>query len=139
MTNALETPVSERGSPSGRVGAVPALSAADRSAVCRELAGIPRLGAAVQRRPEELGGGPRVEEFEAWLIAWPPGGRVQFHDHGGSGGSVLVLDGALHELTPYLCSDESLRLERHRYGAGALSNSNRLMSTTWSTRVVLRP
>ena len=92
------------------------------------------MGAPLQRRREELEAVRRVEEYEAWLIGWPPGGRVQFHDYGGSGGSVLVLDGALHELTPYLCSDESLRLERQRYAAGALLESSRLMSTTWSTR-----
>jgi quercetin dioxygenase-like cupin family protein len=120
MTSALETRLSERGSLSGRVGGVPALSAADRSAVGRELAASldwGHLGNADQRSWEVV---RRVEEYEAWLIGWPPGGRVQFHDHGDSGGSVLVLDGALEELTPYLCSDESLRLERQRYAAGAL-------------------
>jgi quercetin dioxygenase-like cupin family protein len=119
MTNTLEASLSEQGFPSGGAGAVPALSAADRAAVCRELAASldwEHIRDADERCWEVV---RRVDEYEAWLIGWPPGGRVHFHDHGRSGGSVLVLDGALLELTPYLCSDDSLRLERHRYRAGA--------------------
>ncbi len=30
----------------------------------------------------------RTPEFDAWLIAWPSGGNVEFHDHGNSTGAV---------------------------------------------------
>lgn len=35
--------------------------------------------------------------FEAWAIGWPPGGKIELHDHGESSGSVVVARGALVE------------------------------------------
>jgi predicted metal-dependent enzyme (double-stranded beta helix superfamily) len=35
--------------------------------------------------------------FEAWVIAWPPGGAIELHDHGGSAGAVVVAVGELIE------------------------------------------
>lgn len=35
--------------------------------------------------------------FEAWVIAWPPGGAIELHDHGGSAGAVVVAAGQLVE------------------------------------------
>jgi len=35
--------------------------------------------------------------LEAWVIAWPPGGAVELHDHGGSSGAVVVVAGELTE------------------------------------------
>ncbi len=40
-------------------------------------------------------------DFDAWLIAWPPGGQVALHDHGTSAGAVSVIDGALTEAIPW--------------------------------------
>jgi hypothetical protein len=37
--------------------------------------------------------------FEAWAIGWPPGGAIELHDHGQSGGAVVVASGALVEST----------------------------------------
>jgi hypothetical protein len=37
------------------------------------------------------------EAFEAWVIAWPPGGAIDLHDHGGSSGAVVVVAGELKE------------------------------------------
>ena len=37
--------------------------------------------------------------FEAWVIAWPPGGAIELHDHGGSAGAVVVVAGELIETT----------------------------------------
>ena len=37
--------------------------------------------------------------FEAWVIAWPPGGSIELHDHGGSAGAVVVVAGELIETT----------------------------------------
>jgi Cysteine dioxygenase type I len=35
--------------------------------------------------------------FEAWAIGWPPGGRIELHDHGPSTGAVVVATGSLTE------------------------------------------
>lgn len=35
--------------------------------------------------------------FEAWAIGWPSGGKIELHDHGESGGAVVVARGALVE------------------------------------------
>ncbi len=35
--------------------------------------------------------------FEAWAIGWPPGGKIELHDHGPSTGAVVVASGALTE------------------------------------------
>jgi predicted metal-dependent enzyme (double-stranded beta helix superfamily) len=40
-----------------------------------------------------------TESFEAWAIAWPPGGSIELHDHGDSAGAVTVVQGELHETT----------------------------------------
>ncbi len=37
--------------------------------------------------------------FEAWAIGWPPGGRIELHDHGDSQGAVVVAKGSLVETT----------------------------------------
>jgi hypothetical protein len=37
--------------------------------------------------------------FEAWAIGWPPGGRIDLHDHGASSGAVVVAAGTLTETT----------------------------------------
>lgn len=36
-------------------------------------------------------------DLEAWVIAWPVGGAIELHDHGGSDGAVLVVAGELVE------------------------------------------
>ena len=35
--------------------------------------------------------------FEAWEVAWPVGGAIEFHDHGDSSGVVVVTSGRLVE------------------------------------------
>ena len=40
-----------------------------------------------------------TDAFEAWVIAWPPGGAIELHDHGKSAGAVIVARGALFETT----------------------------------------
>ena len=39
------------------------------------------------------------EHHEAWLLTWLPGQGTDWHDHGGSGGAFVVLQGALVEGT----------------------------------------
>jgi hypothetical protein len=51
----------------------------------------------------------RTAEFDAWLIAWPAGGRVELHDHGESRGALTVLSGTLVETVPH--RDEWGRLD----------------------------
>jgi quercetin dioxygenase-like cupin family protein len=120
VTTAQETRTSRWGPLRSDLGEAPTLSDAERTEVCRGLAatvGSERLRNLEERSWEVIG---RTDEYEAWLIGWPPGGRVRFHDHGRSGGSVLVLEGSLLELTPVVRRHEVLRLERHRYTTGGL-------------------
>lgn len=35
------------------------------------------------------------EDFEAWVVAWPPGGVIELHDHGEAIGAVVVAKGEL--------------------------------------------
>jgi len=37
------------------------------------------------------------EQYEVWLISWPPGQGTGFHDHGGSAGAFGVVWGTLEE------------------------------------------
>ena len=39
----------------------------------------------------------RTESYEAWVIVWPPGGKIDLHDHGGSEGAIVVVSGSLLE------------------------------------------
>lgn len=39
-----------------------------------------------------------THDFDAWLLRWPPGTRVNPHDHGDSAGAFTVLEGELIEL-----------------------------------------
>ena len=39
------------------------------------------------------------EHHEAWLLTWLPGQGTDWHDHGGSGGAFVVLQGSLVEAT----------------------------------------
>jgi predicted metal-dependent enzyme (double-stranded beta helix superfamily) len=36
-------------------------------------------------------------DFEAWLLTWLPGQATEWHDHGGSAGAFLTLQGTLTE------------------------------------------
>ncbi len=59
--------------------------------------------------------------FEAWAIAWPPGGGIELHDHGRSRGAVVVAAGALVETTvhssrpgPAVIGTRRLSVGQHR-------------------------
>jgi hypothetical protein len=56
----------------------------------------PGMARPTQRRWELMA---VSDAFEAWVIAWPPGGAIELHDHGGSSGAVLVAAGELRETT----------------------------------------
>jgi predicted metal-dependent enzyme (double-stranded beta helix superfamily) len=57
-----------------------------------------------------------TDVYEAWLIAWAPGGALDLHDHGGSGGTVVVVDGELREC--FTDRDEPGPLRTNRIRAG---------------------
>src|SRR4051794_8645952 len=38
-----------------------------------------------------------TEDVEAWLLTWTHEQAVELHDHGGSSGAVLVVEGTLEE------------------------------------------
>lgn len=44
-------------------------------------------------------------QFEAWLICWPAGGRLELHDHGGAPGALRVVRGSLLERHTALVAD----------------------------------
>jgi hypothetical protein len=55
---------------------------------------IPELLESPERRWVLLAA---TDLFEAWAIGWPPGGKIELHDHGESGGAVVVARGQLVE------------------------------------------
>jgi predicted metal-dependent enzyme (double-stranded beta helix superfamily) len=61
----------------------------------------------------------RTPDFDAWLIAWPRGGRVELHDHGTAAGAVSVISGTLVEAVPWRDDTGRLTLVRHELWAGA--------------------
>jgi hypothetical protein len=61
----------------------------------------------------------RTPDFDAWLIAWPKGGKVDLHDHGTSTGAVSVISGALVEAVPRRDEAGRFTLVCHELRAGA--------------------
>ena len=66
----------------------------------------------------------RTDEYEAWLLTWTSDQGVELHDHGGSSGVVLVLEGELVEHATEVASAAPLRETRwprgsaHAFGPG---------------------
>jgi predicted metal-dependent enzyme (double-stranded beta helix superfamily) len=58
------------------------------------------------------------DRFEAWVIAWPPGGSIELHDHGGSAGAVVVASGQLTETTLFELKDQEVEIETTTLTAG---------------------
>jgi predicted metal-dependent enzyme (double-stranded beta helix superfamily) len=59
-----------------------------------------------------------TEAFDAWLIAWPPGGTVTLHDHGPSQGALSVIAGTLVEAVPWRDDTGRLALRRKEVAVG---------------------
>lgn len=91
----------------------------DPGEVARRLAPAVRWQGALdaQRRSWRLMA--RTSDFDAWLIAWPKGGKVELHDHGASTGAVSVISGSLVEAVPRADDSGHLALVRHELRAGA--------------------
>ncbi len=82
----------------------------DPATVARRLAPAlywPEAAGVVQREWRRVA---RMPDFDAWLIAWPPGGQVALHDHGASAGAIMVIEGALTEAVPWRDEDEGGQL-----------------------------
>lgn len=60
----------------------------------------------------------RRSDFDAWLIAWPTGDKVELHDHGASSGAVSVISGTLVEAVPWRDDTGRLSLVRNELHAG---------------------
>jgi len=61
----------------------------------------------------------RTPSYEAWVIAWPTGGGIELHDHGGSSGAFCVVSGELDETVASLGRPQR-RHRRHGPGTGAV-------------------
>ncbi|HEV3265241.1 MAG TPA: cysteine dioxygenase family protein [Acidimicrobiales bacterium] len=59
------------------------------------------------------------DAFEAWVIAWPPGGAIELHDHGESSGAIVVASGELTETTVTEGSDGLVKAATTVLPAGA--------------------
>jgi len=99
-------------------GVVRPRRAVDPGEIARRLAPALRWpgGLEVDRRSWKLVA--RTDDFDAWLIAWPSGGRVELHDHGGSGGAVSVVAGTLVEAVPWREDSGRLSLMRNELRTG---------------------
>ncbi len=67
-------------------------------AMARELAArAPAWPGMTRQGPRRWDLMAASDAFEAWVIAWEPGGAIELHDHGGSAGAVAVVAGELLE------------------------------------------
>jgi predicted metal-dependent enzyme (double-stranded beta helix superfamily) len=58
-------------------------------------------------------------DFEAWLLTWVPGQGTDWHDHGGSAGAFITLQGSLTELHAAVSPGRPTRIEREPRVLGA--------------------
>lgn len=90
----------------------------DASALARRLASAVQWPSAFELGERAWRLLARSDDFDAWLIAWPPGGKVELHDHGESAGALSVVTGSLVEAAPRRDETGRLSLERHELRAG---------------------
>jgi len=88
--------------------------------VARRLAPAVQWPGALDTRSRSWRLMARTPDFDAWLIAWPKGGKVELHDHGVSTGAVIVISGALVEAVPRRDDTGRLTLVRRELQAGAM-------------------
>ncbi len=87
--------------------------------LARRLAGAVRWPGALEVRERSWRLVAQTDDFDAWLIAWPAGGTIDLHDHGGSRGALHVIGGSLVETTPWRDDVGRLTLARKEVHAGA--------------------
>ncbi len=92
------------------------------------------LAAGIEPWERRAGGRPltrsfeliaRTPTYEAWVIAWPRGGGIELHDHGGSAGAFCVVSGELDETVASLASPQR-RHRRHGAGTGAVFGASHI-------------
>jgi quercetin dioxygenase-like cupin family protein len=86
--------------PSRTVSRVRPLISAELESIVRRLSRETHAARALDR-DSSARDGVRIHstrDFDAWLLRWPPGTRVNPHDHGDSAGAFTVLEGELIEL-----------------------------------------
>jgi hypothetical protein len=122
-----------------------ALTAQDRDTLARAVAvsfgtRVGELATAVDRRWWRI---LLTDEFDAWLIDWPPGTGVERHDHTGSEASLHLIRGELTELTfePGRTRTTSLRPRQVHHVAAATSHAihNRTIRPATSVHVYSPP
>jgi mannose-6-phosphate isomerase-like protein (cupin superfamily) len=59
-----------------------------------------------------------TDRLEAWVVAWPVGGAIELHDHGDSGGAVVVASGLLVETSLHAGADGRLATRSTPVGEG---------------------
>jgi hypothetical protein len=59
----------------------------------------------------------RTREIEAWLLTWTTTQGIELHDHGGSAGAVIVVDGELLEVFADPALPSRLRSARRPRGS----------------------
>jgi len=88
------------GDPGAGVDRADHSEAAGLVAIARELAARAPAWAGMTRQGRRRWDLVAASDaFEAWVIAWEPGGSIELHDHGGSAGAVAVTAGELLETT----------------------------------------
>jgi predicted metal-dependent enzyme (double-stranded beta helix superfamily) len=50
-------------------------------------------------------------DFEAWLLTWVPGQGTEWHDHGGSAGAFITLQGTLTEVHATVGRDQPPKID----------------------------
>jgi hypothetical protein len=73
----------------------------DPAAVARRLAPVVQWPGALHVGERSWRLVAQTPDFDAWLIAWPGGGTIDLHDHGGSRGALHVISGSLVETIPW--------------------------------------
>jgi mannose-6-phosphate isomerase-like protein (cupin superfamily) len=98
--------------------AVPARRHVDPAAIARRLGAAVHWPGATGERDRSWRLVAQTREFDAWLIAWPCGSTAELHDHGGSRGAFLVIEGSLVEATPWRDEEGRVALARREVHSG---------------------
>lgn len=96
-------------------------------AIARIIADAQPLWSGLVRHDPQQRGFVRVldtPDVEAWVLTWSGEQTVELHDHGGSRGAVLVVDGELIEAHTDLRSRRPLQRSRWRAGITHVFDGN---------------
>jgi hypothetical protein len=91
----------------------------DPGAIVRRLSGVVHWPGALDVEERSWRLIAQTPEFDAWLIAWPHGGTIDLHDHGGARGALHVIAGSLVESVPWRDDAGRLTLASTELRSGA--------------------